>query len=81
MTSKARWAMAAATAPLVRSERGFERPIYRRFTHLGECPVSAHLPVASRPREGPLTEPIAGVQPRPQERVLMPHTRRSQYPP
>jgi len=29
-------------------------------------------PVARRPREGPLTEPIAGAQPRPQERVLMP---------
>ena len=34
-------------------------------------------PVAPRPREGPLTEPIAGAQPRPQERVLMPHTCRS----
>jgi len=32
-------------------------------------------PVAPRPREGPLTEPIAGAQPRPQERVLMPHSR------
>src|SRR6516225_9618137 len=29
-------------------------------------------PVAPRPREGPLTEPIAGAQPRQQERVLMP---------
>ena len=38
-------------------------------------------PIARRPREGPLNEPIAGAQPRPQERVLMPHTRRSQYPP
>jgi hypothetical protein len=28
--------------------------------------------VAPRRREGPLTEPIAGAQPRPQERVLMP---------
>jgi len=28
-------------------------------------------PVAPRPREGPLTEPTAGPQPRPQERVLM----------
>src|SRR6516162_8736265 len=32
-------------------------------------------PVARRPREGPLTEPIAGAQPRPQERVLMPQRR------
>ena len=37
--------------------------------------------VAPRPREGPLTEPIAGTEPRPQERVLMPHTCRSRYPP
>ena len=29
-------------------------------------------PVAPLPREGPLTEPTAGSQPRPQERVLMP---------
>ena len=28
-------------------------------------------PVAPRPREGPLTEPIAGAQPPPHERVLM----------
>ena len=28
-------------------------------------------PVAPRPREGPLTEPTAAAQPRPQERVLM----------
>ena len=34
-------------------------------------------PVAPRPREGPLTEPIAGAQPRPQERVLMPLSRHS----
>jgi hypothetical protein len=32
-------------------------------------------PVAPRPREGPLTEPTAGVQPWPRERVLMPHCR------
>jgi len=31
-------------------------------------------PVAVRPGEGPLTEPTAGAQPRPQERVLMPRT-------
>jgi hypothetical protein len=30
------------------------------------------LPVAPRPREGPLTEPTAGPQPCPRERVLMP---------
>jgi hypothetical protein len=30
-------------------------------------------PVARRPREGRLTEPTAGTQPWPQERVLMPH--------
>ena len=29
-------------------------------------------PVAPRPREGPLTEPTAGAQPWPRERVLMP---------
>src|SRR5215469_11568574 len=29
-------------------------------------------PIAPRHREGPLTEPKAGAQPRPQERVLMP---------
>ena len=34
-------------------------------------------PVAPRPREGPLTEPTAGVQPWPRERVLMPQSRRS----
>jgi hypothetical protein len=37
-------------------------------------------PVAPRPREGPLTEPTAGVQPWPRERVLMPHTCRWQHP-
>jgi hypothetical protein len=31
-------------------------------------------PVVPRPREGPLTEPTAGAQPRPKERVLMPHS-------
>ena len=31
-------------------------------------------PVALRPREGPLTEPIAGPQPRSQERVFVPDT-------
>jgi hypothetical protein len=36
-------------------------------------------PVAPRPGEGPLTEPTAGAQPWPRERVLMPHTCRSQY--
>jgi hypothetical protein len=35
-------------------------------------------PVAPRRREGPLTEPTAGAQPWPRERVLMPHTCRSQ---
>ena len=34
-------------------------------------------PIARRPREGPLNEPIAGAQPRPQGRVLMPHSRHS----
>ena len=38
-------------------------------------------PVAPRPREGPLTEAIAGVQPRPRERVRMPHPCRSRCPP
>jgi hypothetical protein len=37
-------------------------------------------PVAPRPCEGPLTEPTAGAQPWPRERVLMPHTCRSRYP-
>jgi hypothetical protein len=32
-------------------------------------------PVAPRPREGPLTEPTAGAQPWPRERVLMPQRR------
>jgi hypothetical protein len=32
-------------------------------------------PVAPRPGEGPLTEPTAGAQPWPRERVLMPHFR------
>jgi hypothetical protein len=31
-------------------------------------------PVAPRPGEGPLTEPTAGAQPWPRERVLMPRT-------
>ena len=31
-------------------------------------------PVAPSPHEGPLTEPTASAQPRPQERVLMPRT-------
>ena len=34
-------------------------------------------PVAPRPHEGPLTEPIADAQPRPQERLLMPRSRLS----
>jgi hypothetical protein len=32
-------------------------------------------PVAPRPREGLLTEPTAGAQPWPRERVFMPHSR------
>ena len=32
-------------------------------------------PVGPRPREGPLTEPTAGAQPWPRERVLMPRSR------
>ena len=36
--------------------------------HISTLRVS---PVAPRPREGPLTEPSAGAQPRPQEPVLM----------
>jgi hypothetical protein len=36
-------------------------------------------PVAPRPREGPLTEPTAGAQPWPRERVLMPHPGPSRY--
>jgi len=39
------------------------------------------LPIAVRLGEGPLTERTAGVQPRPRERVFMPHTCRSRYPP
>jgi hypothetical protein len=35
------------------------------------------LPVVPSPREGPLTEPTAGAQPWPRERVLMPHCRHS----
>jgi hypothetical protein len=31
-------------------------------------------PAAPRPREGPLTEPTAGAQPWPRDRVLMPQT-------
>ena len=34
-------------------------------------------PVAPRPGEGPLTEPTAGAQPWPRERVLMPQRSRS----
>src|ERR1700736_2470861 len=34
-------------------------------------------PVAPRPGEGPLTEPTAGAQPWPRERVLMPQSRPS----
>ena len=37
-------------------------------------------PVAPRPREGPLTEPTAGARPWQRERVLVPHTCRSQHP-
>src|ERR1700738_3989771 len=40
--------------------------------HISTLRVS---PVAPRPREGPLTEPTAGAQPWPRERVLMPHKR------
>jgi hypothetical protein len=40
------------------------------------CPANGRnrrvSPVAPRPRESPLTEPTAGVQPWPRERVLMP---------
>src|SRR6516162_6786560 len=35
-------------------------------------------PIAPRPREGPLIEPTADARPGPRERVLMPHTCRSQ---
>jgi hypothetical protein len=42
----------------------------------GGCKVGFRrvLPLAPRPREGPLTEPTAGVQPWPRERVLMPQS-------
>jgi hypothetical protein len=39
-----------------------------------------NLAVATRSSEGRLTQPKAGAQPWPRERVLMPHTRRSQHP-
>jgi hypothetical protein len=38
-------------------------------------------PVAPRRGEGPLTEPTPAVRPRPGERLFMPHTCRSRYPP
>src|SRR5215813_10703153 len=41
--------------------------------HSYGCPPSARLAVPPRPREGPLTEPRAGAQPWPRERVVMPH--------
>jgi len=39
--------------------------------------IGASRPLAPSPGEGPLTEPIAGAQPQPQERVLMPLLRHS----
>jgi hypothetical protein len=50
-------------------------PDLRLGSRLGNAqwPLPARPPVAPRPCDGPLTEPIAGAQPRPQERVLMPH--------
>jgi hypothetical protein len=42
--------------------------------HISTLRVS---PVAPRPREGPLTEPTAGAQPWPRERVLLPLCRPS----
>src|SRR5215472_7664231 len=65
----------------VRSEAGKLRATWNgglrlvgcvRVTNGGFRRVS---PVALRPHEGPLTEPIADAQPRPQERVLMPQKR------
>src|SRR5215471_12868753 len=43
-------------------------------------PEPALSPVAPRPGEGLLTEPIAGAEPGRQELVFMPHTCRSRYP-
>src|SRR5262249_2848561 len=41
----------------------------------------ARLARCPRPREGPVTQPTAGGQPWRRERVLMPRTCRSRYPP
>src|SRR5690348_9290535 len=51
-------------------QRGCPVPI--RITYFGEP-----RPVASRPAEGPLTEPTPAIRCRPRERVLMPQTGRS----
>src|SRR6516165_7178182 len=43
-----------------------------RLSDIDECQETARLAHCPRHREGPLTEPKAGAQPRPQERVLVP---------
>src|SRR6516162_10697881 len=70
-----------ASTRLISKKPGSCLPSWRRSSlndryrlQLAVPPMAANRrvsPVAPRPREGPLTELIAGTQPRPQERELM----------
>src|SRR6516225_7073508 len=51
------------------SAKDLTRQVHRRFATVRSRRVS---PIAPGPREGPLTDPTAGTQRRPRERVLMP---------
>jgi hypothetical protein len=59
--------------PLVRPKAGVDLEVAPRCR--ADDRFRRVSPVASRSREGPLTEPTAGVQPWPRERVLMPRSR------
>jgi hypothetical protein len=70
ITTRRRWSWSRAA--LTRSEG----PVWvepSRSERGREDLQSALLARCPRPREGPLTEPIAGAQPRQQERILMPY--------
>ena len=54
-------------------ERPLLRPNRADLSHVAECLLSARLAHAPGPRD-PLTDPTAGTQRRPRERVLMPDT-------
>src|ERR1700736_3609512 len=67
----------AARRTCARRKMPFERLASRFESGTANDRKRRVSPVAPRPREGPMTEPTAGAQPWPRERVLMPRSRHS----